>query len=255
MRQFFTSFVVLILLTVSTRAGYETQDISHITLTESHYHTSFIKTVFFETCNLARRQELITTILACPFSESFVTLTVTGRPTKLTSSDVVSTLTSTLSGSSKSSSHAITSSTTGSTEGDNGASRTNQPHDPDFSTPVPSSPTKGMISVLNSTSSSSPDISPPSSADPMSGIRDDHSRASHTTRFEESDSAPSTTSLSATTENPSLTWPSSFSIIPVTTPVDKPKPTDGGYIVPCMLWFFSVCIPITWPRQNPGLDG
>ncbi|KAH7139640.1 hypothetical protein B0J13DRAFT_638583 [Dactylonectria estremocensis] len=47
-----------------------------------------------------------------------------------------------------------------------------------------------------------------------------------------------------TTEPPTTTTdvPPGGWIIPVTTPVDEPKPTDDGSVIPCSLWFFSICI-------------
>lgn len=48
----------------------------------------------------------------------------------------------------------------------------------------------------------------------------------------ESESSPTTTSSGAV---------GAF-IIPVTTPVETPKATDGGYVVPCdFFWFFDLC--------------
>ncbi|KAI8623454.1 hypothetical protein F5Y19DRAFT_458390 [Xylariaceae sp. FL1651] len=37
------------------------------------------------------------------------------------------------------------------------------------------------------------------------------------------------------------TWPPG-DIVPVTTSVDKPTPTDDGVVIPCHLWFFNICI-------------
>lgn len=36
------------------------------------------------------------------------------------------------------------------------------------------------------------------------------------------------------------TWPPDAVIAPVTTSVDRPRPTDDGTVIPCNLWFFSV---------------
>ncbi|OBT86923.1 hypothetical protein VE02_04416 [Pseudogymnoascus sp. 03VT05] len=38
------------------------------------------------------------------------------------------------------------------------------------------------------------------------------------------------------------TWPVYGQIIPVTTSIDKPQPTDDGVVVPCKAWFFFICI-------------
>ncbi|KAI1358579.1 pectin lyase fold/virulence factor [Xylaria arbuscula] len=38
------------------------------------------------------------------------------------------------------------------------------------------------------------------------------------------------------------TWPPYGKIIPVTTTVDKPEPTDDGVVVTCRVWFFFLCI-------------
>ncbi|KFY94278.1 hypothetical protein V500_03359 [Pseudogymnoascus sp. VKM F-4518 (FW-2643)] len=38
------------------------------------------------------------------------------------------------------------------------------------------------------------------------------------------------------------TWPSTATIIPVTTSVDRPKSTHGGGVIPCKAWFFLFCI-------------
>ncbi|KFZ24807.1 hypothetical protein V502_00717 [Pseudogymnoascus sp. VKM F-4520 (FW-2644)] len=38
------------------------------------------------------------------------------------------------------------------------------------------------------------------------------------------------------------TWPIYGQIIPVTTSIDKPQPTDDGVVVPCKAWFFFICI-------------
>ncbi|KAH7120544.1 hypothetical protein EDB81DRAFT_914184 [Dactylonectria macrodidyma] len=47
-----------------------------------------------------------------------------------------------------------------------------------------------------------------------------------------------------TTEPPTTTTdvPPGGWIIPVTTPVDDPKPTDDGSVIPCSMWFFLICI-------------
>ncbi|KAK3304991.1 pectin lyase fold/virulence factor [Chaetomium strumarium] len=39
-----------------------------------------------------------------------------------------------------------------------------------------------------------------------------------------------------------VTWPRYGSIVPVTTPVSSPQPTDNGVVVPCSLWFSFLCI-------------
>ncbi|KAF2159857.1 hypothetical protein M409DRAFT_60451 [Zasmidium cellare ATCC 36951] len=48
------------------------------------------------------------------------------------------------------------------------------------------------------------------------------------------------------TSPPSSTTSSSSTaagfIIPITTPVDQPQPTDDGTIIPCTLWFFNICL-------------
>lgn len=48
-------------------------------------------------------------------------------------------------------------------------------------------------------------------------------------------------SLQTTTDPPPVwtTWPDAV-ITPVTDNVDRPKPSDGGYVTPCKLWFFWV---------------
>ncbi|KAI2606280.1 pectin lyase fold/virulence factor [Hypoxylon fragiforme] len=46
------------------------------------------------------------------------------------------------------------------------------------------------------------------------------------------------------------TWPPYGQIIPVTTTVDEPKPTDDGVIVPCRAWFFFICI--SWGEVHIG---
>ncbi|KAH8157033.1 hypothetical protein CIB48_g11215 [Xylaria polymorpha] len=57
-----------------------------------------------------------------------------------------------------------------------------------------------------------------------------------TTTSTSSSSSSSTTVLPVWT-----TWPPGL-IVPVTTSVDKPQPTDDGVVVPCHLWFFFICI-------------
>ncbi|OTA80649.1 hypothetical protein M434DRAFT_37880 [Hypoxylon sp. CO27-5] len=50
------------------------------------------------------------------------------------------------------------------------------------------------------------------------------------------------TTTSTTSEGGLITytiWPPNAVIEPVTTSVDKPKPTDNGVVVPCHLWFIS----------------
>ncbi|KAK5653776.1 hypothetical protein OQA88_7934 [Cercophora sp. LCS_1] len=46
------------------------------------------------------------------------------------------------------------------------------------------------------------------------------------------------------------TWPPWASIVPVTTSVNEPQPTDNGVIVPCTAWFFFVCI--SWGEIRIG---
>lgn len=66
-----------------------------------------------------------------------------------------------------------------------------------------------------------------------------------TTVFGSPDSPTSTTTTTTPTTTTPLpvwtTWPQG-QIIPVTTTVDKPKPTDRGTVVPCKIWFFWICI-------------
>ncbi|KAK0629578.1 pectate lyase superfamily protein-domain-containing protein [Bombardia bombarda] len=53
------------------------------------------------------------------------------------------------------------------------------------------------------------------------------------------------TSTTATTPLPVwATWPPVM-ILPVTTSVSEPRPTDDGLVTPCSLWFFFFCID--WP--------
>ncbi|RWA03907.1 hypothetical protein EKO27_g11198 [Xylaria grammica] len=51
----------------------------------------------------------------------------------------------------------------------------------------------------------------------------------------------SSTSSSTTVLPVWTTWPPGL-IVPVTTSVEKPRPTDNGVVVPCNLWFFFICI-------------
>ncbi|KAI2471682.1 pectin lyase fold/virulence factor [Annulohypoxylon bovei var. microspora] len=46
------------------------------------------------------------------------------------------------------------------------------------------------------------------------------------------------------------TWPPYGQIIPVTTTIDKPQPTDDGVVVPCRAWFFFICI--SWGELHVG---
>ncbi|OTA53663.1 hypothetical protein K449DRAFT_401464 [Hypoxylon sp. EC38] len=53
------------------------------------------------------------------------------------------------------------------------------------------------------------------------------------------------TTTSTTSEGAIITytiWPPNAVIEPVTTSVDKPKPADNGVVVPCHLWFISLCV-------------
>lgn len=60
-------------------------------------------------------------------------------------------------------------------------------------------------------------------------------------------SAPSSTATSSTTSTTTTplpvwaAWPAG-AIVPVTTTVTSPKPTNGGTNQPCTLWFFFICI-------------
>ncbi|KAL6789689.1 pectin lyase fold/virulence factor [Trichoderma sp. SZMC 28012] len=46
------------------------------------------------------------------------------------------------------------------------------------------------------------------------------------------------------------TWPPFGQIVPVTTSVSKPQPTDDGVVVPCTAWFFFICI--SWGELHIG---
>ncbi|KAI0803652.1 hypothetical protein GGR55DRAFT_662539 [Xylaria sp. FL0064] len=46
------------------------------------------------------------------------------------------------------------------------------------------------------------------------------------------------------------TWSLYGQIIPVTTTIDKPKPTDDGVVVSCKAWFFFICI--SWGGLHVG---
>ncbi|KAF5556835.1 hypothetical protein FPHYL_7866 [Fusarium phyllophilum] len=64
----------------------------------------------------------------------------------------------------------------------------------------------------------------------------------HSTR---ADDTPSTEPGHITTsdgddEQPSST--STYFAVPVTTSVTKPEPRDGGFVVPCNMWFFNACV-------------
>ncbi|KAK1963446.1 pectin lyase-like protein, partial [Colletotrichum sublineola] len=48
------------------------------------------------------------------------------------------------------------------------------------------------------------------------------------------------------------TWPDAV-ITPVTDNVDKPKPSDGGYVTPCKLWFFWFCV--SGDDDDDGIGG
>ncbi|KAK3899572.1 hypothetical protein C8A05DRAFT_18009, partial [Staphylotrichum tortipilum] len=65
-------------------------------------------------------------------------------------------------------------------------------------------------------------------------------------------SIPTGSSTTTTTPLPIYgTWPMWGRILPVTTSVDKPQPTDDGVVVPCRAWFFFICI--SWPEIH--IDG
>ncbi|KAI0007369.1 hypothetical protein F4779DRAFT_643166 [Xylariaceae sp. FL0662B] len=46
------------------------------------------------------------------------------------------------------------------------------------------------------------------------------------------------------------TWPVYGQIIPITTTIEKPEPTDDGVVVPCTAWFFFICI--SWGEIHIG---
>ncbi|KAK3317422.1 pectin lyase fold/virulence factor [Cercophora scortea] len=63
----------------------------------------------------------------------------------------------------------------------------------------------------------------------------------------------STGQAGSSTETPLPTWsnwPLYGSIVPVTTSVSKPQPTDNGVVVPCAVWFFVFCI--SWGNIHIG---
>ncbi|PHH91606.1 hypothetical protein CDD83_11010 [Cordyceps sp. RAO-2017] len=45
-------------------------------------------------------------------------------------------------------------------------------------------------------------------------------------------------------QNPTTTTSSTGAIAPIITPVPDPKPADGGFVIPCRVWFFKSCIDI-----------
>ncbi|KAK3689192.1 pectin lyase fold/virulence factor [Podospora appendiculata] len=63
----------------------------------------------------------------------------------------------------------------------------------------------------------------------------------------------STGQAASSTETPLptwYTWPLFGSIVPVTTSVSKPQPTDNGVVVSCAVWFFVFCI--SWGQIHIG---
>lgn len=66
-------------------------------------------------------------------------------------------------------------------------------------------------------------------------------------------SAPATTTTSSSTDVLPIwaTWPPSAAIVPITTSVSQPEPSDDGPKVPCKIWFFFICI--VW--DNVHIEG
>lgn len=136
------------------------------------------------------------------------------------------------------------------------------PPGPSSTGPAPSDTTTTDTSATGTFTSGKVSSASPSSKGSASSNRSNNTPSFHpgeTTAHSDHTSGPThpTTpptnpaSSTETTKGPLhtfTTWPE-VTLVPVTTSVERPKPTDHGIVVPCNIWFFNVSI-LRFERQR-----